>query len=72
MGAEECANAMFQNWYNSPAHRANMLDTGGSEQEWVTVGVVKVVEWYNGNGYQYCAIQEIVYIPISNLPEGLE
>ena len=72
MGAEECANALFQNWYNSPAHRANMLGTGGSEQEWVTVGVVKVVEWYNGNGYQYCAIQEIVYIPISNLPDGLE
>ena len=71
MGAEECANALFNNWYNSPAHRANMLDNMNPDSL-VLVGTVKVVEWYDGSGYQYCAIQEIAYIPKENLPDGLE
>ena len=70
--ASEIAQRLFDNWYNSPAHRANLLDGGGQEQEWVTVGVVEVVEWYNGNSYQYCAIQGISYVEKAKLPDGLE
>ena len=71
MNAEECANALFQNWYNSPAHRANLLDNKDADTL-VLVGTVKVVEWYNGYGYQYCAIQGISYVEKAKLPDGLE
>ena len=70
--ASEIAQRLFDNWYNSPAHNANMLMDGGSEDDWVNAGIMTVVEWYNGNGYQYCAIMSHAFVPRENLPDGLE
>lgn len=72
LGAEAAASQLFSNWYNSPSHNANMLYDGGGEEYWVTVGVMTVVEWYNGSGYQYCAIMTETFIEKGNLPDGLE
>ena len=69
--ASEIAQRLFNNWMNSPAHRAGLLDNNLPDML-VLVGVVKVVEWYDGSHYQYCAIQDITYIEKVNLPEGLQ
>ena len=70
--ASEIAQRLFNNWYNSPAHNANMLMDGGGEDAWVNAGLMTVVEWYNGNTYQYCAIMSHAFVPKENLPDGLE
>lgn len=71
LGAEAAASQLFSNWYNSPSHNANMLFDHSSLGN-VDVAVMTVVEWYNGNGYQYCAIMSFTDIPKMYLPDGLE
>lgn len=71
LGAEAAASQLFSNWYNSPAHNANMLFDHSSLGN-VDVAVMTVVEWYNGSGYQYCAIMSFTDIPKMYLPDGLE
>lgn len=71
LGAEAAASQLFSNWYNSPPHNANMLDDHSSLGD-VDVAVMTVVEWYNGSGYQYCAIMSSTCVPKIYLPDGLE
>lgn len=70
LSAEDAAQTMFNAWKGSPAHNANMLtsDFGAG----VGVAIMTVVEWYDGYGYQYCAIMTFCGIDNVNLPEGLE
>lgn len=69
--ASEIAQRLFDNWYNSPAHNANML-WDHEPDGWVDVGVMTVVEWYNGTSYQYCAIMSHSSVQKIYLPDGLE
>lgn len=69
--ASEIAQRLFNNWYNSPAHNANML-TNSEPYDGVDVGVMTVVEWYNGTSYQYCAIMSHSSVQKIYLPDGLE
>ena len=71
MEANACATILFNNWKNSPAHNANMLYDHSSWGE-IDLGLMTVVEWYDGNGYQYCAIMTLVPVEVSKLPDGLE
>ena len=69
--ASEIAQRLFNNWYNSPAHNANML-WNHEPDGWIDVGLMTVVEWYNGNSYQYCAIMSDSSVEKTSLPDGLE
>lgn len=71
LSAEEAAQTLFNSWYNSPSHNANMLYDHSSLGS-VDVAVMTVVEWYDGRGYQYCAIMTHTDVPKSYLPDGLE
>lgn len=69
MNANECAMILFNSWKGSPAHNASMLRDSDDE---VPVGVMTVVEWYDGTGYQYCAVLSHTAIYKGNLPDGLQ
>ena len=71
MNANECATKMFNAWKSSPAHNANMLYDHSSLGD-VDVGLMTVVEWYDGSGYQYCAIMTLLPVEGPLLPEGLQ
>lgn len=70
-GAEEVANELFNNWKNSGGHNANML-TDSSDLDCVDVAVMTVMEYYDGNNYQYCAIMSFSAVYRPYLPEGLQ
>ena len=70
--ASEIAQELFNNWKGSPAHNRSMLSDGGDASLLVNVGVMTVVEWYDGSRYQYCAIMTHTFVEIVNLPEGLQ
>ena len=72
LSAEAAAQTMFNAWRNSPSHNANMLEDHYTTQGYVDVAVMIVVEWYDGSGYQYCAIQTATCIAKETLPDGLE
>jgi hypothetical protein len=69
--ANACATILFNSWKNSPAHNANLLYDHSSLGD-VDVGLMTVVEWYNGSGYQYCAIMTLLPVEGALLPEGLQ
>ena len=71
LSAEDVAQTMFNSWKGSAAHNANML---WNEEQYggVAVAVMTVVEWYDGRGYQYCAIMTMSGVPFGSLPDGLE
>ena len=69
---EEVTQRLFNNWKNSPAHNKNMLDDGGSEEEWVSVAVMTVMEYFDGEDWHYCAIMTVSNVSKTNLPKGLE
>ena len=68
--ASEVAAVLYQNWYDSPGHNANMLTPG--YEGWVVTGVMTVVEYYDGNKWNYCAIMTTQEILKDRLPSGLE
>jgi len=72
LSAEDAAQTLFNSWYNSPSHNANMLDVGAGPSIEIHVGVMTVVEWYDGRGYQYCAIMTVSDVGLPELPDGLE
>lgn len=53
---EQLAEKLFQGWYNSPGHNANMLENGTEGGYRIVTGVMTVVEYYNGSYWGYCAI----------------
>ena len=69
---EEVTQRLFNNWKNSSAHNKNMLYDGGSEEEWVPVAVMTVVEHFDGEDWHYCAIMTVTFISKDTLPEGLK
>lgn len=68
--ASEVAAVLYQNWYDSPGHNANMLDTG-FEGELVD-GLMTVVEYYDGKEWYYCAVLTVQMINEERLPDGLK
>lgn len=69
--ATEIAQRLFENWKSSPLHNGDMLFNHESI-DCVDVGLMTVVEWYDGSRYQYCAIMSISDVYKGNLPDGLE
>ena len=69
---EEVVQRMFDRWHGSSAHNKNMLYDGGSEEEWVPVAVMTVVEHFDGEDWHYCAVMTVTFVPKDALPEGLE
>ena len=69
--AETVASTLYNAWYNSPAHNANML-TDNSTYDGVDVGVMTVVEWYDGGHWNYCGILTHSSVYCGDLPEGLK
>ena len=67
--ASEVADVLYQNWYDSPGHNANMLEITDGE---VPVGVMHVVEYYDGYKWNYCAVMTNSNVSIYSLPSGLE
>lgn len=70
--AEELAQSFFNRWYNSPAHNKNMLNDHFAQSQEVDVGLMHVVEYFDGEYWNYCAIMTISCIYYEYLPEGLE
>ena len=70
--AEELAQSFFNRWYNSPAHNKNMLNDHFAQSQEVDVGLMHVVEYFDGEYWHYCAIMTISCIYYEYLPEGLE
>lgn len=66
---EQLAEKLFQGWYNSPGHNANMLDVQNGH---VMTAVMTVVEYYNGSYWGYCAIMTVYPVNIEWLPDGLQ
>lgn len=68
--AETVAVALYNAWYNSPGHNANMLwnDEG---YDGVNVAVMTVVEWYDGTYWNFCGIMTETVVFKSDLPDGL-
>ena len=69
--ASEVAAVLYQNWYDSPGHNANMLTSNVAYNE-VDVAVMRVVEYYDGKEWYYCAVMTVSTVPKSHLPAGLE
>lgn len=69
--AAQIAKAMFQNWYNSPAHNRNML-TDSSQYGGVDVAVMHVYEYFDGGWRYYQAVMTVSAVPQNCLPEGLK
>ena len=69
---EEIVQKLFDRWYNSAAHNKNMLYDGGSEEEWIPVAVMHIVEFYDGEDWHYCAVMTVNFVFKEYLPEGLE
>ena len=69
---DEIVQKMFDRWYNSAAHNKNMLYDGGSEEEWIPVADMTVVEHFDGEDWHYCAVMTVTFVPKDALPEGLE
>ena len=70
--AEDIAKQLFDAWYNSPAHNKNMLNDHFAQTQEVDVGVMHVVEYFDGEWWHYCAVMTISCVYYENLPEGLE
>ena len=69
--ATEIAQRLFENWKSSPLHNGDMLFNHESI-DCVDVGLMTVVEWYDGSRYQYCAIMSISDVYKGNLPDCLQ
>ena len=70
--AEEVANELFNNWKKSPAHNGNMLTDSFKDHGSIDVGCMVVVEYYDGNNYQYCAILGMSAVYKDYLPKELQ
>jgi len=70
--AEDIAEQLFDAWYNSPAHNKNMLNDHFAQTQEVDVGVMHVVEYFDGEWWHYCAVMTISCVYYEYLPEGLE
>ena len=70
--AEDIAKQLFDAWYNSPAHNKNMLNDHFAQTQEVDVGVMHVVEYFDGEWWHYCAVMTISCVYYEYLPEGLE
>ena len=70
--AEDIAEHLFDAWYNSPAHNKNMLNDHFAQTQEVDVGVMHVVEYFDGEWWHYCAVMTISCVYYEYLPEGLE
>ena len=57
--AAETAECLYELWYNSPAHNANMLTTTGARHNSYDVAVMHVYEYFNGNSYTYAAVMTV-------------
>ncbi len=68
---DEMAGKLFNNWYNSPAHNKNMLDSH-AEDGIVDVAVIHVTEYFDGEYWHYCAIMTVSGVFSEDLPEGLK
>lgn len=68
---DEMAGELFNNWYNSPAHNKNMLDSH-AEDGIVDVAVMHVTEYFDGEYWHYCAIMTVSGVFSDDLPEGLK
>ena len=68
---DEMAGELFNNWYNSPAHNKNMLDSH-AEDGIVDVAVMHVMEYFDGEYWHYCAIMTVSGVFSENLPDGLK
>ena len=70
--AADIAEQLFDAWYNSPAHNKNMLNDHFAQTQEVDVGVMHVVEYFDGEWWHYCAVMTISCVYYEYLPEGLE
>ena len=68
---DEMAGKLFNNWYNSPAHNKNMLDSH-AEDGIVDVAVIHVTEYFDGEYWHYCAIMTVSGVFSEDLPDGLK
>ena len=68
---DEMAGKLFNNWYNSPAHNKNMLDSH-AEDGIVDVAVIHETEYFVGEYWHYCAIMTVSGVFSEDLPEGLK
>lgn len=70
--AEVIAQQLFDAWYNSAAHNKNMLNDHTKTTQEVDVGVMHVVEYFDGEDWHYCAVMSVSCVYFGNLPDGLE
>ena len=67
--ATEVAAVLYQNWYDSPGHNANMLDA--SHDGAFMDGLMTVVEYYDGKEWYCCAVLTVQDVSIEKLPDEL-